>query len=121
MTDPQSNSQPDRLTTEHHTTDGVRIVTAHGEIDNSVTDLFSQALQPEAGALSPRIVADLSGITFMDSSGINVLITAHRHVSEAQGWLRIAGAQPSVERLLQLVGVDTVISCHPTVQQALHH
>jgi anti-anti-sigma factor len=64
-------------------------------------------------------VVDLSGVTFMDSSGINVLIAAHQSMSAAQGWLRIAGAQESVLRTLQLVGLDQVIGCHPTVEQAL--
>ncbi|WP_405965642.1 STAS domain-containing protein [Streptomyces sp. NBC_00723] len=67
-----------------------------------------------------RIVADLSGVTFMDSSGINVFIAARLRVSQAQGWLRIAGAQETVLRLLQMVGVDTFIPCHPTVEQALN-
>ncbi|MEV6117646.1 STAS domain-containing protein [Streptomyces sp. NPDC052109] len=69
--------------------------------------------------MPPRILADLSGVTFMDSTGINVLIATHRQASEAQGWLRIAGARPSVLRVLQLVGVDALISCHPTVDQAI--
>ncbi len=67
-----------------------------------------------------RIVADLSGVTSMDSSGINVFVAGRRRVSDAQGWLRIAGAQGSVMRLLQLVGIDELISCHPTVEQALN-
>jgi stage II sporulation protein AA (anti-sigma F factor antagonist) len=53
----------------------------------------------EDGTPPPRIVADLSGVTFMDSSGINVFVAAHRCVSDAQGWLLIAGAQESVVRL----------------------
>jgi anti-anti-sigma regulatory factor len=40
-------------------------------------------------------------------------------MSDAQGWLRIAGAQESVLRLLEIVGLDEVIGCHPTVDQAL--
>jgi stage II sporulation protein AA (anti-sigma F factor antagonist) len=52
-------------------------------------------------------------VTFMDSSAINVLITAHRKVSQARGWLRIACAQDPVLRVLQMVGVDTVIPATP--------
>ncbi|MFE2587274.1 STAS domain-containing protein [Streptomyces sp. NPDC059378] len=60
-----------------------------------------------------------SAIPLMDSSGINVLITAHRKACDAQGWLRTTGAQEPVLRLLRMVGVDTLISCHPTIEQAL--
>jgi anti-anti-sigma factor len=64
-------------------------------------------------------VVDLSDVTFMDSSGINVFVAAHQAASDDQGRLRIAGAQESVLRLLEIVGLDEVIGCHPTVDQAL--
>jgi stage II sporulation protein AA (anti-sigma F factor antagonist) len=112
--------RPGRLSFEHHVVDDVRVVTVRGEIDHDVKDVFDDALLFEAGAVSPpRIVVDLGGVTFMDSSGINVLVAAHRRVSGERGWLRIAAAQESVLRVLQLVGIDTVIPCHPTTEQAL--
>ncbi|MFE5190267.1 hypothetical protein [Streptomyces sp. NPDC056628] len=39
--------------------------------------------------------------------------------SDAAGWVRIAGAQESVLRVLQLTGVDNIIGCYPTTEQAL--
>ncbi|MEU5316734.1 STAS domain-containing protein [Streptomyces sp. NPDC021056] len=120
MSDIQKEDRPGRFSVRPEVVDGVLVVTVHGEIDHDVKDTLSQALTSQDGMTPPvRIVADLSGVTFMDSSGINVLITAHRRVSQTQGWLRIAGAQESVLRLLQMVGVDTVIPCHPTLEQAL--
>jgi stage II sporulation protein AA (anti-sigma F factor antagonist) len=117
----QKEDRPGRFSVKVEVVDGVLVVTVHGEIDHNVKDTLGQALACEDGMTPPlRIVADLSGVTFMDSSGINVFITAHRKVSQAQGWLRIAGAQESVLRVLQMVGVDTVIPCHPTVEQALN-
>ncbi|MBB5926438.1 STAS domain-containing protein [Streptomyces echinatus] len=116
MNNPHSSDRPDRLIIEHHMNGGVRVVAVHGEIDHGITDVLRQAPLPGDDALPLRVVADLSGATFMDSSGLNVLIATHRQVSDTQGWLRIAGAQASVQRLLELVGVDAVIPCHPTVE-----
>ncbi|WP_308439527.1 STAS domain-containing protein [Streptomyces griseomycini] len=67
----------------------------------------------------PRTVVDLSGVPFMDSSGVNVLLTFYRATHGTQGWLRIAGARPPVLRLLQVLGIDAVIACRPTLEQAL--
>ncbi|MFD9391030.1 STAS domain-containing protein [Streptomyces sp. NPDC060000] len=120
MTDIQKEDRPGRFSVQPEVVDGVLVVTVHGEIDHDVKDVLSQALTSEEGTTPPRIVADLSGVTFMDSSGINVFIAAHQRVSQTQGWLRIAGAQESVVRLLQMVGVDTFIPCHPTVERALN-
>ncbi|MEU9575529.1 STAS domain-containing protein [Streptomyces massasporeus] len=94
-------------------------MTLRGEIDHDVRDKLSKALLGDEGPVPARIVADLSGVSFMDSSGLNVFVTAYQQVSDAKGWVRIAGAQPSVLRVLQMTGVDSVIPCHPTTEQAL--
>ncbi|MFJ4205023.1 STAS domain-containing protein [Streptomyces sviceus] len=121
MSDIEKADRSDQFSVKPEVVDGVLVVTVHGEIDHDVKDALSQALSSEDGMTpSVRIVADLGGVTFMDSSGINVLITAYRRVRQAQGWLRIAGAQESVLRLLRMVGVDTLIPCHPTLEQALN-
>ncbi|EFL36543.1 anti-sigma F factor antagonist [Streptomyces viridochromogenes DSM 40736] len=111
--------RPMRLSVEHRVLSGVRVVTLRGEIDHDVQDVLSQALLAENTTVPLRMVADLSGVTFMDSSGINVFVAAYQQASDTGGWVRIAGAQESVLRVLQLVGVDTLIPCHPTTEQAL--
>ncbi|MDQ1033879.1 stage II sporulation protein AA (anti-sigma F factor antagonist) [Streptomyces sp. V3I8] len=118
MTDIQNGSRPGRLSIEHSDIDSVRVVTVRGEIDHAVSGVLGQALLVEDHE-PPRIVVDLSGVTFMDSSGINAFILAHQAASGARGWLRIAAAQEPVLRVLQLVGVDALIPCHPTVEQAV--
>ncbi|MET7889457.1 STAS domain-containing protein [Streptomyces avermitilis] len=95
------------------------MVTLRSEIDHAVKDMLGEALLSCDGAAPPRTVVDLSGVTFTDSSGINVFVAAHKSMSDAQGWLRIAGAQESVLQLLKIIGLDDVIPCHSTVKQAL--
>ncbi|WP_433917494.1 STAS domain-containing protein [Streptomyces canus] len=120
MTDNQKADRPVRLSVERKVVDGVLVVSVRGEIDHNVKDILSDGLLSEDGTVPlTRIVADLGGVTFMDSSGINVFIAAYQQVNEA-GWLRIAGAQGPVLRVLALVGVDALIPCHPTVEQALN-
>ncbi|MER6496704.1 MULTISPECIES: STAS domain-containing protein [Streptomyces] len=121
MSDNQKSEGQDRLNLERRVVDGIRVVQVQGEIDHDGKDILSQALLSTDGTTAPqRIVADLSGVTFMDSTGINVLVTIHQQVRTAQGWLRIAGAQESVLRLLQIVGVDALIPCHATTHDALN-
>ncbi|MFJ4868588.1 STAS domain-containing protein [Streptomyces sp. NPDC088757] len=118
MTSTEETDRPERLSVTHHTVDGVRVATLFGEIDHTTKDALRDALLPADGT-APRVVADLSGVSFMDSSGINVFIFAHQHLSDLQGWLRIAAPQEAVLRVLTLIGVDTVIDCHPTLEDAL--
>lgn len=118
MTDTEQAMPAGELSVAASVTDGVRVLTAAGEIDHQSGDVLAQALDV-SGAPRPRVVVDLGRVTFMDSSGINILITAHRALTEAGGWLRLARPGPSVERVLRLVGVDAVIDCHETLGQAL--
>ncbi|WP_069767134.1 STAS domain-containing protein [Streptomyces sp. LUP30] len=120
MTEIDNAERPSRLSVVHNMLGDVRVVTVQGEIDHDIKDALSQALLPQdAAAAPPRIVADFRGVTFMDSTGINVLVAAHQHASDAQGWLRLAGVQEPVLQVLRIVGLDTLIDLHPTVEQAL--
>jgi len=119
VTHPEHAERPERLSIEHRVVDGVRVVTLRGEIDHDVRAKLSTALLSQGEPVPARIVADLSGVTFMDSSGLNVFVAAHRQARTSEGWVRIAGAQESVLRVLQMTEVDSIISCYPTLERAL--
>ncbi|MEV8541036.1 STAS domain-containing protein [Streptomyces sp. NPDC051572] len=118
MVDTEHAGRPGRLSVRTDVVDGTLVVTVAGEIDQETGGSLRKALElPEDAA--PRVVIDLRHVTFMDSSGINILIAVQTALAEAGGRLRLAGAAPPVLRIIQLVGIDGFIECHPTVQQAL--
>lgn len=110
--------QPGQLSVVATATDGIRVLTLAGEIDHHTGDALRQALDA-SDTPRPRIVVDLRGVSFMDSSGINILIAAHRALSEAGGWLRLAAPTGAVLRTIRIVGIDAVIDCRETLRQAL--
>lgn len=118
MTNTGPTEPPVRLSVLSTTVDGIRVVTLAGEIDHHTDDTLRQALDA-SNTPRPRVVVDLHQVTFMDSSGINLFIAAHRTLSEADGWLRPAAPGESVMRTLNIVGVDTLIDCRETLHQAL--
>jgi stage II sporulation protein AA (anti-sigma F factor antagonist) len=118
MTDTGQAEQVGGLSVVTTATDGIRVLTLAGEIDHHTGDQLHRALDVTDTA-RPRIVIDMRQVTFMDSSGINILIAAYRSVTEAGGWLRLTAPTDSVLRVLQLVGVDDIIKCHPTLREAL--
>lgn len=118
MTETERSGQVGGLSVVLTTTDGIRVLTLAGEIDHDTSDQLHRALDV-TGTPGPRIVVDMRQVTFMDSSGINVLIAAYQAVTAADGWLRLATPTEAVARVLQLVGVDNLIPCHPTLGEAL--
>jgi stage II sporulation protein AA (anti-sigma F factor antagonist) len=115
MADTGQAERPARLSVVSTATDGIRVLTLAGEIDRDTGQALRQALEASYGAPRPRIVVDLSRVTFMDSTGINIFIAAYRTLTEASGWIRLAAPTVAVTRLLQIVGVDAVIDCRETL------
>ncbi|MFJ5899545.1 STAS domain-containing protein [Streptomyces sp. NPDC093064] len=110
---------PERLLITRTTADdGSCVVALAGEVDLDCSAQLRDALLscPET---APGTVVDLRDVTFMDSSGINALIAAHRAAQAGGTRLRLAAPQEAVLRVLQLVGLDTLIPCYPTLEAAL--
>ncbi|MGW2618346.1 STAS domain-containing protein [Streptomyces sp. NPDC001500] len=111
-------NQAQLTVSRHMTADHVHVVVLAGEIDHTTTDLFRQALTVEDGF--PRYtVLDLRAVTFMDSSGINILVAANNAARAGNGWLRLAHAPRPVAELLHIVGLDDIIDLYPTLDEAL--
>ncbi|GHB46395.1 hypothetical protein GCM10010377_41590 [Streptomyces viridiviolaceus] len=119
MADIEGAAVPERLLITRTTTgDGISIVTLAGEVDldgsSQLRDVLLSSVQT-----APGTVVDFGEVDFLDSSGINVLIAAHQAAESRGVWFRLAAPRQAVRRVLQLVGVDALIACHPTVEQAL--
>ena len=77
-----------------------------GELDqHSASDLRDKLnLLIEDKAVT-RIEFELSGVTFMDSSGIGVLLGRYRALAARGGGMNVTGANRSIERILRMSGV----------------
>jgi anti-sigma B factor antagonist len=87
--------------------EGVR-VSVSGELDVAVIERLQQRLDSLARA-GETVVLDLSELAFIDSSGLNVIVTTLRR-AEREGWeLRIERSMtPTVLRVVKLMGLDAV-------------
>ena len=96
---------------------GVLLIRVEGELDLAAANIFGAAL---GGATEDggQAVVDLSGCTFIDSSGISAIFRALRRDGSAAPALAIAGAAGQVERVLRLIGVDDSATLHANVDEA---
>ena len=82
------------------------LVTPCGEIDRDTEPRLRACLTEAVGlAAGGRVDVDLSGVTFMDSSGIGALLTAHRLAGDNGTTLRVRDAGPPVRTVLELTNV----------------
>jgi anti-anti-sigma factor len=80
-----------------------------GELDIEGGPIARRALARARTANAHTIVLDLEGLTFMDSTGVHMIIEAHRHLSEEDRELVVVRAPPHVRRLLDLCGLTGVL------------
>jgi anti-anti-sigma factor len=91
--------------------DGV-VVTADGELDLRSAQTFGERLQEVEADAGSRLVVDLRGVTFLDSSGIGELVRAHQRAHEAGRRLVVVrGPQTPIAQVLHDTRVDQVL--HP--------
>ncbi|MFE2297053.1 STAS domain-containing protein [Streptomyces sp. NPDC059445] len=96
----------------------VRVLAVAGELDADNVGALRQALRIEEDSTFALTVLDMGAVTFMDSSAINVLVAAKRDADAAGGQLRMAALSEPARRVVEIVGLDTIIACHPTLAEA---
>ena len=80
------------------------IVTARGDIDLSTAPLFETCLSEELDRGGLNVIVNLSHTDYLDSSGLAVLLRAHKRLTEKHGRLSVVGCRPCVLRVFQIVG-----------------
>ena len=90
----------------------VALVTPDGELDVATAPALRDALRRAAATGCSLVVVDLSGVTFVDSTVLGVLVEVHRALAPERG-LRLVGATGLPLRALQLTGLDTVLDLRP--------
>jgi anti-sigma B factor antagonist len=95
------------------------VVIAAGEIDLYTAPRLHRELAAVIANSAPetRIVVDMSGVEFCDSTGMNVLLSCLRQARERGGELELAAPRPAVRKILQVTGLDAVftINADPAV------
>ena len=92
---------------------GRAVVTLTGECDLEVRDDLIATLLRAVGD-AELVVVDLAGVTFMDSSGIHGLVTAHRSARGAGRALHVVNASGAVATVLEITGVAGLLGPPPT-------
>ncbi len=86
--------------------DGERVTIAvAGQLDLASIDLLRDAVDQVVRTGTELLVFDLSGLTFMDSTGIGLLAVTHNEVLARSGKVAVEGANDLILRLLEISGL----------------
>ncbi|MFC4060653.1 STAS domain-containing protein [Planomonospora corallina] len=85
---------------------GARRISLRGEVDVATAPLLDVRLAEQRIPPGTDVVLDVSGVSFMDASGLSALIRADRRLRLLGGRLRLTGVPRNVARLLLLTRLD---------------
>jgi anti-sigma B factor antagonist len=97
---------------------GHTVLAARGEIDIAAVPAFRDQLRRLVDDGSPSIVIDLSGVRFIDSAGLRVLVDGLTRARRRDAEMRVACPSASLRRTFEISGLDKVMHVHESVEDA---
>ena len=99
---------------------GVMVVAPTGRLDVTGAPALKEALS-ELGkdGQQPRVVIDMEGVSFVDSTGLGSVIAVLKQLRTKQGELRLAAPNQQVRVVLELTTLDRVFPYYATLEEAL--
>ena len=87
--------------------DDLLVAYLSGEIDHHSAQMLRQQIDAEISARMPaRLILDFGGVTFMDSSGIGLILGRARQMQATEGRVVVQQAPEQIKRMLDLAHVD---------------
>jgi anti-anti-sigma factor len=106
-------------TLEHDPIEDGHLIAITGDMDIAATPELSTVLLMAAGAPGSRVVLDLAGVEFLDSTALGTLLKAGGEIEAAGKKLRIVCAEGPVRRLLEMTNLTNRFRLCPSRDDAL--
>lgn len=93
--------------------EGERKLTAHimGDIDHHSASEIREEINFEAERLRPELmILDFSEVTFMDSSGIGLVMGRYKAAKAYGGKITVSGASSQIKKVMKLAGLERLAS-----------
>jgi anti-sigma B factor antagonist len=95
------------------------VLAPSGDIDLTGSPSLRVELRKAAGEKPIRLVIDLSGVGYMDSSGVATLVEAMQMTRKSNTKLVLCGMQARVRSIFEIARLDSVFTIVPTMDAAL--
>jgi len=98
---------------------GITVIAPTGRLDVAGAPALKDAISEVVKNGPPRVVIDMEGVSFVDSTGLGSVISALKQIRGSQGDLRLAAPNQQVRVVLELTTLDRVFPYYATVEEAL--
>jgi anti-sigma B factor antagonist len=109
------SEHPDQLSQVN----GVPVVRAAVEVDATNAQDLRAAIVAAISTGTERLIVDMGGTQFCDSTGLNVLVRAHKRLADGGGELLLVASEPTLLRIFKVTGMDTMFHLFASLDEAL--
>jgi anti-sigma B factor antagonist len=95
------------------------IVRAEGQLDLHTAPTLQAEIDSALETKPPRVVVDLSGVDFMDSTGLSVIVATVAAMREQGGEVRVVTGADKITKVFTLTGVDQQVGLFGSLEEAL--
>jgi anti-sigma B factor antagonist len=99
--------------------DEVGVVVLGGEIDIYSAPQFKEVLVNGIEGGARRVIVDLSGVTFIDSTALGVLVSGAKRVRPRNGNLDIVCTDENIIRIFEITGLDRIFGIYSSRSEAM--
>lgn len=100
-------------------TDNALVVDIVGKLDTQTAGSAMDQLREYLGANDGNLLINLSGLDFVSSSGLRVILRAAKLMRTKGGDMKVCGARGVVKEVLEISGFDSLLDLHDEEAQAL--
>ncbi len=108
----------DFIIEEKDITDNYSVVAISGRLNGASAPELKRRIKQIVEAGRSRLILDMSGVVFIDSSGLSALISGLKYAREAKGFFRLAGLRDQPASVIKLMMLDRVFDAYPDVAAA---
>lgn len=94
------------------------VIVVGGEVDVYTAPQLDEVLSGLIEGGHSKLVVDLSGVQFLDSTGLGVLVKGLKRAKESGGSLSVVAVSDRITKVFRITGLDAAISLHGTVEEA---
>jgi len=97
----------------------IQVLELSGELDYHSSPELREKLTELSGKQTPKILVNLGGVDYMDSSGIATFVEAFQKAKRYQGRLILAALTPTVRGVFEIAKLDSIFEIASSVAEAL--
>ena len=109
----------DLMLNEYSAAPGQTVIEVSGEIDVYTAPRLREALVGLVEGGSFRLIVDMEGVEFLDSTGLGVLVGGLKRVRAHDGGIDLVCTQGRILRIFRITGLSKVFNIYDTVDEAL--